>query len=301
MLQLLSRSNYNLTNMVNKAKEASLPLMEYVRALENKSSSTRGRYIQATLEQFGIKASIQESRGLRIKNIIVDFLSDSEEKRLLFSSHYDVVKSTPGANDNASGVSVLLGLCHKLKNTRIPVRIVFFGREEAWLRTPVLRLGLLGSLFYVFKTNLRDISAVYNLEFCGLGDFLVVWPIKGKDTQLPAFREVEKAASQLALPFKAAHVPWPLLSSDHLSFRLRGFSNAVTLSLLPQGHLPDLENILSKISLWKLLARKLPVLPEPLSSIHSYKDTSSELNEKSLRLMLSLLFELIHNHQRESI
>ncbi len=211
------------------------------------------------------------------------------------------MKSTPGANDNASGVSVLLGLCHELKNIRIPVRIVFFDREEAWLRTPVLRLGLLGSLCYAFKTSLRDVSAVYNLEFCGLGNFLVVWPIKSKQTQLPAFREVEKAALQLALPFKAAHVPWPLLSSDHLSFRLRGFSNAITLSLLPQSHLPDLENLLSQISLRKLLAGQLPRLPEPLSSIHSYKDTSSKLNENSLQLMLSLLLELIHNCQPQAV
>lgn len=110
--------------------------------------------------------------------------------------------------------------------------IIFFDREEAWLRTRMLRLGLLGSLYYACKTNLRNIAAVYNLEFCGSGDFLAIWPVKVNETGIPAFKEVERAASRLALPFRPAHIPWPFLSSDHLSFRLRGFANALTSYLI---------------------------------------------------------------------
>ena len=271
-------------------------MIEHVRTLENKNSLARGRHVQAALEALGIEATIQECRHPQIKNIIVDFSLNPEEKQLLFSAHYDVVKGSPAANDNASGVAVLLGLCQELKHVRAPVRVVFFDREEAWLRTPVLRLGLLGSLYYALKSDLHNIAAVYNLEFCGLGEFLAVWPIKKNEENLPAVKLVERAATQLKLGLKLAHIPWLLLSSDHLSFRLRGMSNSLTLSLLPAAQVPVLERLISGLSLPGLLFGRSPVLPEPLSFIHTAKDTSSRLSEDSLRLMLSLLLELIQSY-----
>ena len=97
------------------------------------------------------------------------------------------------------------------------------------------------------------------------------------------------------MPFKAAHIPWLFLSSDHLSFRLRGLSNSVTLSLLPSSQVVVMDRLLETISIIKLLKGQRPSLPEPLSHIHSNEDTSSKLNEESLKLMLSLLLELVKN------
>jgi hypothetical protein len=268
-------------------------LIDYVRILENKSSRDRGEQILAALAHMEIKPIIQACRLTRSRNIIVDFLPESPGRQLLFSAHYDVLKDSPGANDNASGVAVLLGLCNELRRKPKPIRLVFFDREESWLRTPVLSLGLLGSLSYVCKTDLRTVSAVYNLEFCGQGDFLAIWPVKGSEIHLAAVQQVEKAASRLKLPFKAAHIPWLFLSSDHLSFRLKGFSNAVTLSLLPSSQVAVMDRLLETISIFKLLRGQRPSLPEPLSHIHSSEDTSSRLDENSLKLMLSLLLELV--------
>ena len=278
--------------MTNRS-EGSSRLIEYVRALENRGSYARGEQVLAALAAMGLEPIIQACRWPHSRNIIVNFLPNSPARHLLFSAHYDVAKGSPGANDNASGVAVLLGLCNELRDMPQPARIVFFDREEAWLRTPVLRLGLLGSLYYVWKTDLRTVAAMYNLEFCGQGDFLGIWPVKGKEIHLAAVRQVKKAASILGLPFKTAHIPWPLLSSDHLSFRLKGFSNAVTLSLLPSNQIPVFERLLETLSLIKLLTGRRPTLPEPLHSIHSIDDTSSKLDESSLKLMLSLLLELI--------
>jgi Zn-dependent M28 family amino/carboxypeptidase len=279
--------------------DGTFPLLEYIRALENKDNRARAGQVLAALEVMGIKPSVYECPFLQIKNIVVDFLPQSSKQRLLFSAHYDVVKGSPGANDNASGVSVLLGLCRELRYADIPARIVFFDREEAWFRTPVIRLGLLGSLWYVFRTNLRGITAVYNLEFCGSGDFLAIWPIKSKEANLPALKEVEQAAARLALPFKSVHIPWPFISSDHLSFRLLGFKNALTLSLLPGNSNPLLE-ALPMFSLPKVLTGRRPILPEPLSFIHSSRDTSANLSENSLSLMLSLLLELVQDYRPQS-
>jgi hypothetical protein len=277
------------------ARDQSLPLMNYVKDLEGHSSLERGQTVQSILAAAGIKSKIQQHRYPRIKNIILDFASGSEGKSLLFSAHYDAVKGSPAANDNASGVAVLLGLCRRLQHTRAPVKIVFFDREEAWVKTPWLRLGLLGSLFYVWKTDLRNIAAVYNLEFCGAGDSLVVWPITDTQIDLPVSRRVSRVAARIKLGCHCAHIPWIFISSDHLSFRLKGLANAVTLSLLPATQLPAMETFLSELKLTSLVKGRRPPLPGILSDIHSSDDLSANLEEDSLQLMLALLLEIIRD------
>ncbi|MCP4612676.1 MAG: Zn-dependent exopeptidase M28, partial [Planctomycetes bacterium] len=59
---------------------------------------------------------------------------------------------------------------HELRSSGIPIQIIFLDREEAWIRLGHFRLGLLGSLYYALKSDLRNIRAVYNLEFCGMGE-----------------------------------------------------------------------------------------------------------------------------------
>jgi aminopeptidase YwaD len=280
--------------MIDPVGIEDMGLLEYVRDLENKNNQTRCQQVQVILESFGIKPSIQESRLLRIKNIIVDFSSRSMGNILLFSAHYDAVKGSPGANDNASSVAVLLGLCRKLMNAPLPIRIVFFDREEAWLRTGFINLGLLGSLYYVWKNNLSNIAVVYNLEYCGQGGFLSVWPVKNREKDLPAIRMAERVAAGMRLGFRLAHIPWLLFSSDHLSFRFKGISNSVTLTLLPLYQLPLFERMIADLSIPRLLLGKRPVLPEPLVFVHSSKDTSLQLSERSLRLMLSVLINIIN-------
>ena len=272
-----------------------LTLMDYVSALENRGNRERGQQVLVVLDGLGIKPVVQECRRPRIRNIIVDF-SPGAGKQVLFSAHYDAVRGSPGANDNASGVAVLLGLCHELRQTTAPVRVIFFDREEAWLRTPCLRLGLLGSFYYVWKNDPGNIVAVFNLEYCGSGELLAMWPIKSRESGRDAVRKVEQAALQLAIPFKSAHVPWTLLSSDHLAFRLRGVASALTLSLIPARQVPLLDSFVSNLSLPRLLLGRRPALPEPLSLVHTRQDTSSRLSEKSLRLMLSLLLELVRKY-----
>jgi len=276
--------------------EACLHLIEYVRALENRGNRTRGQEVVVALRALGIEPTFQECHWPRIRNIIVDFSPDPEAKRLLFSAHYDTAKGSPGANDNASGVAVLLGLCHELRHIEAPIRVIFFDREEAWLRTPILRLGLLGSLYYVWKTSLQNIAAVYNLEFCGLGELLGIWPITNSETSFAGVKKVKEAAIRLSLQFRQAHIPWLFLTSDHLPFRFKGISNALTLSLLPANQVTVLERLLGNLSISKVLIGQRLTLPEPLSFIHTTKDTSSRLDENSLKLMLSLLLELIQSY-----
>jgi hypothetical protein len=271
-------------------------LLEHIIALENKNKVERGKELLSRLQALGIEPQKQEWRFPQITNFIVDFSPVPNKRHLMFSAHYDAVKNSPGANDNASSVAVLLGLCNELRNTRVPVKVVFFDREEAWLRTPFIKLGLLGSLYYVLRNDLSNIAAVYNLEFCGLGDSLAIWPIKDKQKDIPAIEIAEKAAAELNINFNIAYLPSLLHSSDHLSFRLRGVANSLTLSLLPSDQLPMLEHFVSNLNVLALLLGDRPNMPGVLSNIHKPTDDSSRLSENSLRLMLSLLMQIIHNY-----
>jgi Zn-dependent M28 family amino/carboxypeptidase len=212
---------------------------------------------------------------------------------MVFTAHYDKYGTSPGANDNASGVSVMLGFCRELVGSQLPIRVIFFDKEEAWLRTKVLNLGLLGSLYYVLRNDLKDIDSVYNIELCGYGEFLGVWPIKENQRQLEVVRSVEKAAEELRISYKTLHIPWLLLSSDHLSFRLRGFRNAVTLSFISKAQASSLEAILNKVRIRHVICGKKPELPEPLKFRHTVLDDSRHVNGSSLTLMLSLLLKLV--------
>ncbi len=89
---------------------------------------------------------------------------------IVFTAHYDHLgamgKNTyfPGANDNASGVSVLLNLAKYYKShpSKYSVAFIFFSGEEA---------GLLGSKYYtehpIFK--LSTIKFLTNLDLLGTG------------------------------------------------------------------------------------------------------------------------------------
>lgn len=275
-------------------------LLDYIKNLEDRNSWERGQQIIAILQEWGIQPVLQNVRFPRIRNIIIDFAGNPESRRLVLSAHYDVVAGSPGANDNASGVAVLLGLCQYLKKEPAPVRIIFFDREEAWFHTPLLRLGLLGSLYYVLRNRLKNISAIYNLELVGRGDFLSIWPVKKAEQNLYSVQEIEKAADDIKMPYRTVHIPWFILSSDHLSFRLKHMPNAVSLSLVPASQLPVWEKILASISLAKILSGWRPNLPEPLSLTHSSRDSSANVDEKSLQLMFSLMWRLISEYHSQS-
>lgn len=275
-------------------------LIDYVNALQNNNRQDRLKILIDALEALDVRPVIQKSRRLGVVNLIVDFSDRSGEKPVIYSAHYDAVRDRPGANDNASGVAVLLGLCREIKQFALPVRVVFFDREEAWLRTPLLKMGLLGSLYYAFKTDLKNIKAVCNLEFCGNGDFLAIWPVKTKERGLPLLQEIRKAACEIDLLFKSIHIPWPYMSSDHLSFRLMGFENALTLSLIPDQQVPVLEKMVQNIGLKGYFPRR-QAIPEPLSVIHSQDDTSDRLSEESLQLMLALLLQMIRNNSHGEV
>ncbi len=67
---------------------------------------------------------------------------------LILAAHFDTVPDSPGADDNASGLAVLLEVARRLREIPHdrPVRFIAFNLEEQDL--PAGRQGLLGSLAY---------------------------------------------------------------------------------------------------------------------------------------------------------
>lgn len=128
-------------------------------------------WIQMELESAGWQVEIQESEamGHAVKNIVAK--RSGEAPQIIIGAHYDTrmfadqdpdpaqhTHYVPGANDGASGVSVLLGLARSLPEDASHVWLVFFDTEdngniEGWD-------WILGSREFVKKNPIRPRAAV---------------------------------------------------------------------------------------------------------------------------------------------
>ena len=99
-------------------------------------------YIQTELEKAGWKVQVQDSEwlGFSIQNIIAT--RSNTAPRIIVGAHYDSrlladqdsgsgrSQPVPGANDGASGVSILVELARTLPAHGVPVELVFFDAED---------------------------------------------------------------------------------------------------------------------------------------------------------------------------
>lgn len=85
----------------------------------------------------------------------------------LIGAHYDAVPHSPGANDNAAALVILLEILHAHCRQPFlpPIEFVFFDLEEA---------GMQGSLAYTQHHDLSRIYAMINLDLCGVGDHVLI-------------------------------------------------------------------------------------------------------------------------------
>lgn len=127
-------------------------------------------YITGVLESAHIPHGLQqfEFDGKTYSNIVVELRGDSiPGEIILFGAHYDSVLGTPGADDNASGVAVLLEMCRALKERKIgrTVRLVFFALEEH----PIFNTPHMGSHVYASEAVKKgeNITIMASLEMLG--------------------------------------------------------------------------------------------------------------------------------------
>jgi hypothetical protein len=127
-------------------------------------------YILSVLRELGVRYALQDFtyRDRVYSNIIVTIEGGSDrDEVVLIGAHYDTVAGTPGADDNASAVAVLLEMCRLLKDDRLrrTLKLVFFTLEEP----PVFRSEFMGSAVYARSARERkeDLRAMISLEMLG--------------------------------------------------------------------------------------------------------------------------------------
>jgi Zn-dependent M28 family amino/carboxypeptidase len=206
-------------------------------------------YITSELKKLGWKPTLEKfSDGV---NIFAERQgTDKTAGAILVAAHYDTVAISPGADDNASGVAVVLEVARLLGSRPTPrtLQLALFDKEEA---------GLLGSKAFVANnTRLANLRGVIVMDMVGYacykvgcqqyppglpvsppsdkGDFLAAigdaehlpllnafqnsqlppTPIKKGDVKMPALLK-------LAVPLKGWLTP-DTLRSDHAPFWFQG-------------------------------------------------------------------------------
>ncbi|MBE9008188.1 M28 family peptidase [Fortiea sp. LEGE XX443] len=128
-------------------------------------------YIRQQFAQWGsVEIHTFRVRGKTCHNLILNLSSQANSKNqdlppILIGAHYDAVPGTPGADDNATGVAVLLELARifAAEPAKYPLRLVAFDMEE---------YGLLGSSEYaaLLRQQQQPLRLMISLEMLGYCD-----------------------------------------------------------------------------------------------------------------------------------
>lgn len=214
-------------------------------------------YIAAELAGAGwaVREQAYDFRGAAFHNIEAR-RAGTGEPFVVIGAHYDTVPGTPGANDNASGVAVLIELARALRDQplAVPLRFVAFANEEPPYFT---RGDGMGSVAYVaqFADPTASVAWMVSLETVGLyrdtpgsqryppgvgwlypdrGNFVafVANPASRRLLRqlVAAFRAVATLPSEgAALPAAVPGVAW----SDHRSFWEAGIAAVMITDTAP--------------------------------------------------------------------
>lgn len=195
---------------------------------------------------------------------------------LLVVAHHDAVPGSPGANDNAAAVAILLTLLERIAAApprHIRVRLLFTAAEE---------VGYLGARAYVADTPVADVLGVLSLELCGIGDSLVVWDAAG---ETPFLGQVRRAFERIGLRAdEGYHVVGriPVFGSDHRAFA--PVVPAYGLTVVPVANAQALRNFVFKPlrSVLRAIVRR----PTPFDTYHTPGDAGGTLQAGALDLTL---------------
>lgn len=141
------------------------------------------RYIKDVLEDFyetevqtfsaEVRSKKGELKGYVYSANVIAVKPGALENEVIIGAHYDSVDidGNKGADDNASGVAIMLEVAERLANVETPytLRFIAFGAEE---------VGLKGSKYYVSQMTQNEIEntvAMINLDSCIAGDKMYVY------------------------------------------------------------------------------------------------------------------------------
>ncbi|GAA1568826.1 hypothetical protein GCM10009789_22820 [Kribbella sancticallisti] len=132
---------------------------------------------------------------------------------VIVGAHLDTVPQAPGAEDNASGIAVLLGTAETLQNNGLPTMFIAFGAEEP--RGDGDNRHHYGSRAYVASmpaAQRRAMRGMVSLDRVGVGSVVPV--CSAQANQLDLQRAVRAAATRARVQTRGC----TNRSSDHWSF-----------------------------------------------------------------------------------
>ena len=112
---------------------------------------------------------------------------DTRDPHLVVGAHLDTVPQAPGAEDNASGIGVLLATAKAIEDrrTRLPVVLIAFGAEEP--RGPTDDDHHYGSRAYVaslMPAERRAVRGMLSLDRVGVGSVVAIGAAEGQPSEL---------------------------------------------------------------------------------------------------------------------
>jgi Zn-dependent M28 family amino/carboxypeptidase len=216
------------------------------------------RHAFATFEGRGENYSVEVGTGDRV---------------LVLIAHHDAVPGSPGANDNAAAVGILLALRERLTG-RVArgwrVRLLFTAAEE---------LGYLGARAWVQAMPLAGIEGVLSLELCGIGDSLAIWDAAEEG---PFLHRLTGALDGLGLRRdESYHLVGriPVFGSDHRAFAAAGIP-AYGLTIVPFREADALRAFVLNPA--RSAFRHLVRRPVPFDTYHTSRDGLATLEPAAL-------------------
>jgi Zn-dependent M28 family amino/carboxypeptidase len=134
-----------------------------------------GESIFSTFRGMGYHTTIQVFEtpdGKESRNVVAASSDPLPERYIVVGAHYDSVAETPSANDNASGVGVLIETALCLAGIDLPIPIVYvaFGSEEGPHAGSKHFVSLLESPSVIGMINLDAVGVDAEMEIGGYGD-----------------------------------------------------------------------------------------------------------------------------------
>ena len=249
------------------------------RLLEGRDNAARQAAVARWLEHRGVPYTRHAFRTFEGAghNFMVDV--GHGDRALVLIAHHDAVPKSPGANDNAAAVAILLTLIERwsARSPRGRVRLLFSACEE---------VGYLGARQWVSARGVDGVRGVLSLELPGVGDSLAVW-----DAAAPtSFLAVVRAAleSQGLREDEGYHVVGriPVFGSDHRAFAAAGVA-AYGLTTVPVTEADALRQFVFHPvrSALRATVRR----PPPFDTYHTARDTSATLQPAALERMARAL------------
>jgi hypothetical protein len=233
--QLALVSKYNIDRWINDLTSF------HNRHTKSQNIDKVAFWLGKQLKEFGYSDSTfyheYAEAGYQLKNVICNKQGRSS-KILLFCAHYDTIlmrdfedieSRAPGADDNASGVSVLLEISRIISklNFEYSIRFAFFSGEEQ---------GFWGSKQYAeyLKEKKEYLYAVVNLDMCANTGFLSTNNTTNIDiddgttgsvsTNNEASQILGQKMEQMAVDYTDMRVEYdPIAYSDYMPFEARGY------------------------------------------------------------------------------